>query len=344
MSRLLLLALLALAACGRAPAPTPAATCRLGPEDGPPAELLAAEGERGIGGTGMLAEAEGERGIGGTGIWGVLTGFGSLCLQGQRVALPPGTPILLDGRPVGLAALRGGQVLAVEAAGGEGALRARRVTIRFEASGPVEAVGSTTLRVAGQAVALTPETRGRRDWRPGEGVRVSGLRRADGTIAATRLDPLPAPDQVSSYGTLRRGPGGWMLGSMPLRLPPGLVPPPEGAAIATGRLRDGVLLVETLRADLLTRDPPAWFGRGVERFVLSGAGSWGAGPVGAGAWPALGGGAGHPPGSFRGGPAGGLGGAPPGGFGGAPPGGFGGAPPGGFGGGPPGGMPRGGAR
>ncbi|MFC7738070.1 hypothetical protein ACFQX4_20040, partial [Roseomonas sp. GCM10028921] len=57
-----------------APPPLPAA-CRAGPE-----------GERGIGGTGVLAEAsDGDRGIGGTGILGVVTGFGSICVRNYLV-------------------------------------------------------------------------------------------------------------------------------------------------------------------------------------------------------------------------------------------------------------------
>lgn len=346
MSRALLALLLLLAACARPLPPAPAPTCRLGPEEGPPLELLAEGGDRGIGGTGMRAEAGGDRGIGGTGILGVLTGFGSLCIGGQRIALPPGTAIWMDGREVGLAALRGGQVLAVEATGGDGALRARRVTVRHEVNGPVEAVGSTTLRVAGQEVVLTPQTLGRRDWRLGEGVRVSGLRRPDGGITATRLDPLPAPDAVTVYGTLRRLGGVATLGALRLVPGPGVLLPAEGAVIASGRLRDGVLLADSVRADLLARDPPAWFGRGVERFFFEGWGSWGLGPVGRGGFeraPGGGlrslGGAGRPGGEapgLRG--AGPPGGGPPGGIapaGGARPGGEG--PGGGFGPGPRGG-------
>lgn len=355
MSRLLLALLLLLGACARVPPPAAPPACRLGPDDGPPPGLLADGGDRGIGGTGMLAEAEGDRGIGGTGILGVLTGFGSLCIGGQRIALPPGVPVLLDGRAVGIAALHGGQVLVVEATGGDGALRARRVTIRHEVDGPVEAIGTTTLRVSGQDVVVTPATLGRREWRVGEGVRVSGLRRPDGGITATRLDPLPTPDQVTIHGTLRRVGGVPMLGALRVQPGPGVALPADGAVIAAGRLRDGVLLADSVRADLLARDPPAWFGRGVERFVFEGWGSWGLGPVSRGAFERSPGGGLRPAGGF-GGPGGG---APGGRFGGAGrPGGegpgfgsrqggdglgSGGGGPGGFGGGP-GSGPRGGPR
>ena len=84
---------------------TPAAgVCRVGPDGGPIADKGiggtggVAIADRGIGGTGGPQIAD--RGIGGTGIIAVISGFASLCLAGQEVALPADTPILLGSEPV----------------------------------------------------------------------------------------------------------------------------------------------------------------------------------------------------------------------------------------------------
>ncbi len=104
-----------LAACSaQGPAPGTAeealpGLCRIGPDDGPPladrgiggtgAAAGPALADRGIGGTGAPAFLA-DRGIGGTGIVAVITGFASICLGGIEVALEPGVPVLLEGKPI----------------------------------------------------------------------------------------------------------------------------------------------------------------------------------------------------------------------------------------------------
>ncbi len=79
--------------------------------------------ERGIGGTGSPPSAITERGIGstggpsGTGIIGVITGFGSVFVDGFEVRYTPATPVTIDGSPASPAELRTGQVVAIDAAG-----------------------------------------------------------------------------------------------------------------------------------------------------------------------------------------------------------------------------------
>ena len=168
---------------------------------GPPPPLPAPEAERGIGGTGAPNGApngtfEAERGIGGTGIIGVITGFGSIFVDGLEVRYGTGTEVSVDDANATPAALREGQVVAVSAVGPTSALVAESISVVHEVAGPVEAVedGGRMVRVAGQEVvipAAIPDQVGgglaRGDW-----VAVSGLQRPDGAIVATRIDPSPA--------------------------------------------------------------------------------------------------------------------------------------------------------
>ena len=156
-------------------------------------------GVGGMGGTGAVATAPrfGEGGIGGTGIVGVISGFASICVNGIEVQYDAATPVW-DGGQAGLASqLLVGQVVAVTAvtAAGSGAqTTARSIATVHTLVGPLDAVDAATgeLQVMGQpVVALEPAdlaglTAG--DW-----VRVGGLRRASGDIAASRIEPWRAP-------------------------------------------------------------------------------------------------------------------------------------------------------
>ncbi|MDB5415816.1 MAG: hypothetical protein JWR10_4151, partial [Rubritepida sp.] len=260
----------------RLPAPAPTA-CRIGPEGGPP--LLASD-DRGIGGTGMLAEnvADDDRGIGGTGIVGVVTGFASICVNGLHVGYEPGMPVAFDGLVARPDALRAGQVVVISATDRGGVLRARSVAVRYEVSGPVEAVEEGALRVAGQRITWVGNTA----WRVGDAVLVSGLRAPDGSIAATRIDRRPegmAPRSVTVHGVLSRASGVARIGNLPLRAGPGVILPEAGPAIASGQIVDGVLIATSVTPDLLMRDPQLWFGAGYERFVYEGYVSVGLGRV-----------------------------------------------------------------
>ncbi len=231
--------------------------------------------DRGIGGTGTPAGGtqSADRGIGGTGIIGVVTGFASVCLDGREVALDDAVHVLVDGEPAPAAALRAGQLAAIEATGPAAALQARSVAVRHEVSGPVEAVEvGGTLRVAGQRVAVSGETWGEHAPRPGEWVAVSGLRRPDGVIAATRIDPRPpGSDLVTVHGVLLAGPDRALrIGALEVRPAPGIpVAAPGQSVTAFGHYRDGgVLLAEGVTPDVLAEDPVAYFGGGVGVVVL----------------------------------------------------------------------------
>jgi hypothetical protein len=248
-------------------AETTAPFCRVGPDGGPPTTL--AEGERGIGGTGIRAEtvadSEGERGIGGTGIHrmgivGVVTGFASICVNGLHVAYDPAQPVAFADGLASPAALRVGQVVVLDADESEHALRARRIAIRHELAGPVEAVEPGAIQVAGQRITTAGALPPGQPWRVGDQVLVSGLRAPDGSLTATRIDPRPAPGATLVFGSLSTLAGPPRIGTLLLRPAPGLLLPPDGPVLARGRIENGVLVADSVEPDRLMRDPPAFFG------------------------------------------------------------------------------------
>jgi hypothetical protein len=237
--------------------------CRIGPDGGP---LVA---DRGIGGTGAPpASRLVERGIGGTGIVGVITGFASICLNGLEVAVDAATQIDIDGTAANVAALRVGQLAAVDATGPTDALHARHVSIRHEVSGPVEAmeIGSNALSVAGQRVVVPDNALGRGSVRLGDWASVSGLRAEDGTVVATRLDLIP-PGIARLTGPLQQVDGSWRIGGVAIMPPLAGKLAAEPYAIATGQFRGGVLQDASVAPDTMMADPPVFF-PGADRLVI----------------------------------------------------------------------------
>jgi len=145
----------------------------------------------GIGGTGQRAEAE-------IGVLGVITGFGSICVNGIEVHYDAGTPVAFNGDLSSAKALGIGQVVSVLAVGAGRQARATWIDIVDSAVGPVTAVESagTLLEVNKQRVRIEPSTvlgagleRAQlASAQVGDTLRVSGLRNADGTIVATRVE------------------------------------------------------------------------------------------------------------------------------------------------------------
>lgn len=148
----------------------------------------------GIGGTGQRAEAE-------VGVLGVVTGFASICVNGIEVHFDAKTPVALNGDPSSAGALGIGQVVSVLAVGAGTQARAQWIDIVDAAVGPVTAVESagTLLQVNKQRVRIDASTAlgpglSRTQLSAaevGDTLRVSGLRTADGTIVATRVETAP---------------------------------------------------------------------------------------------------------------------------------------------------------
>lgn len=214
---------------------------------------------RGMGGTGVVAQ-NGDRGMGGTGIIGVVTGFGSICVNGYEIELAESTKVTVENLPAAQGDIRLGHVVEVEASNDGGVLTAKAVNVRMAVAGPVESVApdGVTAVIAGQTVrstALAP--RGEfAQLRPGQWVAVSGLRRGDDVVVATSVATLPqAGRDVLVAGPVRIDPDGIRrIGGMALQashLASGQV------AVARGTLANATLVAGTALAEL----PPAFTAR-----------------------------------------------------------------------------------
>jgi hypothetical protein len=176
----------------------------------------------GVGGTGHSTPQAGEKdaavrsgdGIGGTGIVGIVTGFGSICVNGLEVEYDDSTVIDANGAAASSTDLAVGQLVVVEAAGRGDRLRAERIAVRDAVVGPAFEIDAARgeLVVLGQTVRVGPDAAmGDRphqqplalgDIAIGDFLAVSGLRQADGVVVATRVDRVASSERVSVSGPL----------------------------------------------------------------------------------------------------------------------------------------------
>ncbi len=167
--------------------------------------------DHGIGGTGITRGDD--HGIGGTGIVGVIQRFGSIYVNGERVTYASDVPVRIDGEAASPKALRIGQLARVVATRqADGTLVTRNIAIASEVSGPIEQVKGNELTVLGQKIVA-----GSKDskLRAGTQVAVYGLRRTDGVIVASLVEPRKdAAERVT--GLVERGPDGLHIGGLRL--------------------------------------------------------------------------------------------------------------------------------
>jgi hypothetical protein len=134
-----------------------------------------------------------------TGIFGTITRFASLCVNGLEIHIDAETRVELDGNAIDAGELAAGQVVWIQAARHAGALHARRVAVIRAALGPVSAVDAPERRivVAGRVVEVPAEAivfgsrweaSGFGEFAIGDPVGVYGLLRADGRVVASRID------------------------------------------------------------------------------------------------------------------------------------------------------------
>jgi hypothetical protein len=153
--------------------------------------------DTGTGGTGI------DTGTGGTGIVGVITGFGSICVNGIEVEFNERTPVVDNGATGRADNLKVGQVVEVLAAGKGERVMARQINVRDPLLGPVTRVdpANNRLEVMHQPVRWQAGTVGGQvgartvrlvDVKPGQFVRVSGFRTDTGEVIASRVDPAPS--------------------------------------------------------------------------------------------------------------------------------------------------------
>jgi len=189
----------------------------------------------GVGGTGHSTPNSGDRdaaardgdGLGGTGIVGIVTGFGSVCVNGLEVGYDDATAIDSNGAAARSSDLAVGQLVVIEATGRGDRLRAERIAVRDAAVGPAFAIDAARgeLVVLGQTIRVGPDAPlvDRASQQPfalgdlviGDFLAVSGLRQADGVVVATRVDRVSPSDRVSVSGPLRPlASGGFGVGEL----------------------------------------------------------------------------------------------------------------------------------
>lgn len=204
--------------------------------------------DRGIGGTGAAAAPPNgeDRGIGGTGVIGTIRRFGSIVVNGLRVSFPPDVAVSIDGEPARARDLRIGHVVRVLARRKGGGLSTRAIVALSEVVGPIERAEAGALVVLGQRVALADGIVPG-EFRVGGRVAVSGLRRLDGSVVASLVEPRPpGPSRLS--GPLEAGPGGALsIGGLRVDA---VDPSLAGRRVSlVGDLRDGAFLATSVAVE-----------------------------------------------------------------------------------------------
>lgn len=275
------LALCLLAACASGPAPQQTAERRNGD---------------GIGGTGMSQDpmhgpmmqgsmhgsmmADGKKngdGIGGTGILGTISGFGSIIVNGAAWEFDRHTAVETDGKPSSLEELKVGQVVMGVARPRGDKFYLDTLEIQHAVSGPITAIDydGETMTVLGQTVRLNlagdkTAMDAFRTLQAGDTVSVSGLRLADGTIIASRVDEQSDDDErillrgvASDVNT-----SSLKVGDLSISVNGGttVAPPTDGAPVfVSGRMING-----QFTADVISGYETLAFGRKVQDVSLEG--------------------------------------------------------------------------
>lgn len=176
------------------------------------AEKPKGSGDNGIGGTGYKPPAD--NGIGGTGFIGTIRKFGSVWVNGERIAYPSDVSIRIDGETAQPPDMRIGEIARLIAHRGDQGWTTDGIVIVSEVVGPIARIDGKRLVVLGQTVTVQ-NAKMARGLKVGDRVAVSGLRRPDQTIVASRIAKRAAgPDQIT--GVLTEANGDFRIGDMSL--------------------------------------------------------------------------------------------------------------------------------
>ena len=172
------------------------------------AEAPKSQGDNGIGGTGYQPGDNGIGGTGGTdgtGFIGTIRKFGSVYVNGDRIAYPPGVRIEIDGVSAPASRMRIGQVARLIADRRGETWTTNRITIVSEAIGAIDRIDGRRFEVLGQRIEA-PGARSTHSLRAGDRVAVSGLRRPDQTIVASLIEKRESGvDQLAGVVTQDAG-------------------------------------------------------------------------------------------------------------------------------------------
>jgi len=139
----------------------------------------------GTGGTGQQVRTDGDgSGTGGTGVVGIITGFGSICVNELEIHYDAKTPVSVNGESSRSDQLAVGQMVAVRAEGKGASLHAKDIQVRHTLVGRVDAVNPDgQLKVWGQWVSPPLKSR----VQPGSRIKVSGYRADAKHVVASRI-------------------------------------------------------------------------------------------------------------------------------------------------------------
>lgn len=219
--------------------------------------------DEGIGGTGRVAQHGDEGGIGGTGIVGTITAFGSIWVNDEHIHFNDQTPITINQAPATSGELQLGQVVAVDSLPDGNAYQARSIDIIHEVVGPIDslALDQQRIEVLNQTILLDDatvlfNTQSNMEVVPdlllaSAFVEVSGLRQPDGQIVASRIDIIPAPEQIQLIGELEQTTDGqWHINEQIVEIDELLLPDEfDKRVLVSGQLMDHHLIAESIGLD-----------------------------------------------------------------------------------------------
>jgi hypothetical protein len=184
--------------------------------------------DQGIGGTGWTAGTDSDQGIGGTGIVGTIQRFGSIFVNGVRVAYQPDVPVWIDGVRAASSSLKVGHVVRVAVVQQAGRVVTPAIHVTSEVVGPVERVTAGSIQVVGQHVDIGTIPK---DLKIGMGdiVAVHGIRRPDGTIVASLVEARPHETQYRVRGLAIVKSGALLVGRLKIG--------PKTSALANRRVQ-----------------------------------------------------------------------------------------------------------
>ena len=189
--------------------------------------------------TSQLGDDPFEGGIGGTGLVGLMTGTGSVLVNGLRVEVPDNTRIFANGQAASDVMLVPGATLSMVAYARRGRFEAQQIDVDAPLIGTLVrhgggyAINGTSVRVSGAAPV-------------GQRVVAHGLWQPDGSLRSSLFQTVSG-DTDSVAGVAVGSPSaGWRIGQTPVVLPQGGILIAGQFAVAAGQFADGALNATSL--------------------------------------------------------------------------------------------------
>ena len=218
--------------------------------------------------------------MGGTGIIGVITGFGSICVNGEKIAYDATTQIKTDGYSTDSGILRKGHFASVYAIETPGGLLAESIVIDHALEGPMTDINvdQNSLSVLGIKVKWGADTYFMENMdnpispsslKKDDNLAVSGLWISPDLVMATRIDKDTEDAHVGASGVIHQITAqGFRINNIPFRvIRPDLITP--DAAGRTAYIR-GQWTGSEIQADLVEVSLPTPYSDRAKRLNIDG--------------------------------------------------------------------------